>query len=509
MRTSVRAVQSLGLLAGFYLLALGALGLVAVVDVLVLTHLDSWFSFAALGLIVPSGLVAVALIRGVFLVRHPEDEAPPGISVSEQQQPELWARVRALAAQAGTREPDEIRIIPVVDAAVSENPRLLGLIAGHRRMLVGVPLMLGLTEPQLDAVLAHELGHYSNRDTRLAGITIRGRQSLITVVEHAGASGRGITAVLFALYASLYMRVSESVSRRQELAADLAAARIAGRDHAADALRQVRALEVAYSYYAAHYAGTGWDAGLLPLHEEIYGGFRSLLSSAKRQQELDEIRNNLPAGETTPYDSHPPIRERVAALEALPADGRTVTGAERPAPALLRNPDLLFAAVAKAVLTPEAAAKRQASWDDLAVAGGRAKLVIACGIATEAVKDAREGDLDDLTALLDAVDEGLMDAIAAEVRETAAGAVPTRRDAREFARTAVLGAARRLAQLELLDAGRAHIVHSWDETVHLHFTDPALDAALNSALDAVVAKPPNTSPLRALLDVVPPSTETS
>jgi hypothetical protein len=102
-----------------------------------------------------------------------------------------------------------------------------------------------------------------------------------------------------------------------------------------------------------------------------------------------------------------------------------------------------------------------------------------------------------------------MDAIAAEVRETAAGAVPTRRDAREFARTAVLGAARRLAQLELLDAGRAHIVHSWDETVHLHFTDPALDAALNSALDAVVAKPPNTSPLRALLDVVPPSTETS
>lgn len=509
MRTSVRAVQSLGLLVGFYLIALGALGLIAVVDVLVLTHLDSGYGFFTLKVLVPSFLVAVPLVRGVFLVRRAKDEVPPGISVSERQQPELWARVRTLAAQAGTREPDEIRMIPVVNAAVSEDPRLLGLLPGHRRMLVGVPLVIGLTEPQLDAVLVHELGHYSNRDTRLAGITVRGRQSLITVVEHAKANGRAITTLFFALYANLYMRVSESVSRRQELAADLAAARIAGRDHTADALRQVRALEVAYSYYTAHYMGTGWDAGLMPLTEEIYGGFRSFLSSAERQRELGEIRDNLPAGESTPYDSHPPIHERVAALEALPADGRTATGAERPAPALLRNPDLLFAAVAKAVLTPEAAMKRQASWDELAVAGGRAKLSKVCSIEIEVLEGAWVGRLDHLTDLLDGIDAGYMDAVAAHLSETAAGAVSIRSDARELARTAVRAAARHLVELELLDTGQAELVHSWDETVHLRCTDPAVDAALAPALDALVATPPNTSPLRALCDVAQPSTETS
>ena len=499
MRTSVRAVQALGLLAGFYLIAIGALALLVGFDALVLTHLDSEESTAGLKLVGLSVLVAIPLVRGVFLVRRPKDEAPPGISVTEQQQPELWARVRALAAQVGTRAPDEIRMIPAVNAAVSENPRLLGLIPGHRRMLIGVPLMLGLTEPQLDAVLAHELGHYSNRDTRLAGITVRGRQSLHTVVEHARASGRGLIAALFTSYAKLYFRVSESVGRRQELAADLAAARIAGRDHAADALRQVPALDAAYDYYLDRYASAGWDAGLLPLAAEFYGGFRSMLSSPKRQEELEKLRREPPAQETTPYDSHPPMHERVAALEALPADGRVVTGAELPASATVRDIDQLFAAVAATALSPKAAGKRPVGWDELAATAGRAALVKDGAATTETTGRVLGGRLTGLTDLLDGIDAGRLDAIADALPKSDAAAAATGRAAREFARTAACTAFRPLVQLELVDAGRARFVHSWDETAHLHFTDPDLADALTAALDALVATPPDTAPLRALL----------
>jgi Zn-dependent protease with chaperone function len=499
MRTSVRAVQALGLLAGFYLIALGALALIVGFDVLVFEHLGSSSSYGALKLVALSVLVAIPLIRGVFLVRRPKDVPPPGISVSEQQQPELWARVRALAGAVGTRAPDEIRMIPAVNAAVSENPRLLGLIPGHRRMLIGVPLLLGLTEPQLDAVLAHELGHYSNRDTRLAGITVRGRQSLITVVEHARASGRGITAALFASYANLYIRVSESVGRRQELAADLAAARIAGRDHAAGALRQVPALDAAYDYYLEHYAGAGWDAGVLPLAEEFYGGFRSLLSNPKRQQELAGIRQELPVQPTTPYDSHPPMPERVAALEALPADGRTVTGAELPASALVRDLDQLFAAVAATALPPQAAGKRTVGWNELTVAAGQAALVARSSFLTEAVQQAWGRPLTGLPDLLDGIDAGQLDAIAAQLPTTEAATGATGRAAREIARTAARHAVRPLVLLALVDSGRARFVHSWDEPLHLDFTPPALTEALTEALDALVASPPNTGPLRALL----------
>ncbi|MEZ0068987.1 Zn-dependent protease with chaperone function [Streptacidiphilus sp. MAP12-20] len=494
MRTSFRALQALALLLGFYVLALGALGLIALVDVLILDNASGGFSAGAFKLVAFSVLAAIPIARGVFFVRRPKDEAPPGISVSEQQQPELWARVRSLAEQVGTRAPAEIRLIPQVNAAVSENPRLLGLIPGHRRMLIGVPLLIGLTEPQLDAVLAHELGHYSNKDTRLAGITVRGRQSLITVVQHARAAGRGVTASVFGAYAKLYLRVSESVSRRQELSADLASARIAGRDHAAAAMRQLPALDLAYDFYLDRYAAVGWDAGYLPLASEFYGGFRSLLGSAKRQAELDEVRAEPPVRETSPYDSHPPVHERVAALEALPADGRVITGEERQALDLLRDVDHLLAAVAAVTLPADAAGKRPVSWEVLARETGRAAL--HRGVAPHCPPGGTVESL--LPTLLDEIDRDGTVPVIARLPRSAEAERATGRAAREFGRGALRGLVERLALLDLVEHGRASYVLTWDEPLHLHYAEGVEDA-LDAALDALVGDSPSTGPLRALL----------
>ncbi|WP_037608086.1 M48 family metallopeptidase [Streptacidiphilus rugosus] len=494
MRTSFRAVQALALLMGFYLLALGALALIALVDFLVLENASDGFNTGALKLVAFSVVVAIPIARGVFFVRRPKDEAPPGISVSEQQQPELWARVRTLAEQVGTRAPAEIRLIPQVNAAVSENPRLLGLIPGHRRMLIGVPLLIGLTEPQLDAVLAHELGHYSNKDTRLAGITVRGRQSLITVVQHARAAGRGVTASVFGAYAKLYLRVSESVSRRQELSADLASARIAGRDHAAAAMRQLPALDLAYDFYLERYASVGWKVGYLPLASEFYGGFRSLLGSAKRQAELDEIRTEPPVRETSPYDSHPPVRERVAALEALPADGRVITGQERPALSLLHDVDHLLAAVAAVTMPADSAGKRPLPWDDLARESGRAHLRLAL-----APHCPPGGSVDGLLPyLLDEIDREGTGPATARLPRSAEADRAKGRPAEESARDALRGLLKRLALLGLLDQGRASYVLTWDEPLHVHYA-PGVEESLSTALDAAVTDAPTTAPLRALL----------
>ncbi|MCZ9338236.1 M48 family metallopeptidase, partial [Streptomyces sp. TRM76130] len=99
----------------------------------------------------------------------------PGLPVTEADEPALWRTVRELADQVGTRAPSRIALTPDVNAAVSEDARLLGLLPGPRRLYLGVPLLQGLTEAQLRSVLAHELGHYSNADTRLAALTARGR----------------------------------------------------------------------------------------------------------------------------------------------------------------------------------------------------------------------------------------------------------------------------------------------------------------------------------------------
>jgi Zn-dependent protease with chaperone function len=62
---------------------------------------------------------------------------------------------------------------------VSEKTRMLGLRVVKRRLYIGAPLLAYFTERQLVSVLAHELGHYGNRDTRLAGIVMSGHNAQV------------------------------------------------------------------------------------------------------------------------------------------------------------------------------------------------------------------------------------------------------------------------------------------------------------------------------------------
>lgn len=130
------------------------------------------------------------------------------------------------------------------------------------RLYIGLPLMAGLDEMQLRAVLAHEMGHYANFDTRLTPLIARGRAQLIRTIGHfheradkkvakerakqerrdekriaKGKQAKGVDtagegamyramAKIYIAYGNFYMRATLSTSRRQELAADLASVRI-------------------------------------------------------------------------------------------------------------------------------------------------------------------------------------------------------------------------------------------------------------------------------------------
>ncbi|MHA6762588.1 hypothetical protein [Streptacidiphilus sp. PAMC 29251] len=155
--------------------------------------------------------------------------------------------------------------------------------------------------------------------------------------------------------------------------------------------------------------------------------------------------------------------------------------------------------MAATALPPQAAGKRTVGWNELTVAAGQAALVARSSFLTEAVQQAWGRPLTGLPDLLDGIDAGQLDAIAAQLPTTEAATGATGRAAREIARTAARHAVRPLVLLALVDSGRARFVHSWDEPLHLDFTPPALTEALTEALDALVASPPNTGPLRALL----------
>jgi len=340
MATSVRAAVSLLLLAGFYVVAFALVAVLGWLAVLAYRS-GSETGGAKLGFV--AAAVAVAIVVALVKVARARPEAEPGLQVSRANAPALWAQVDELAGVAQTRVPDEIRLVPEVNAAVSEDTRMLGLVGGRRRLYLGVPLVQALDVSQLRSVLAHELGHYSRSHTRLGPITYRGRTAIGATLDQL--SGNVVGWVLSG-YARLYLLVSATVSRRQELEADELSVRVAGRSVAQGTLRELPLIDRAWGFYGAAYLDDGWEAGYAPTAAGFFGGFGQLL--AARGDELQTMRLDAPPAEQSRWDSHPSIAARVAAMDRMP--DVPVTRDARPATSLVPGFDNAAAALAEQVV---------------------------------------------------------------------------------------------------------------------------------------------------------------
>lgn len=556
MGATLRALRALVLLAGFYLLGLLLLAVLAGLDLLLHLHAPA---SVAVKLYVVSALLAIPLVRGLFMLRTPKGEEPGGLPVTEADEPALWRTVRELADRVGTRPPSRIVLTADVNAAVAERARLLGLLPGPRTLYLGVPLVQGLTEGQLRAVLAHELGHYSHSDTRLAAVTVRGRAQVLRTIEHfeeragrtaarerarqekknarAEARGRrtkeietahaGITyrgmAKIYTAYAKLYFRATLSVSRRQEYAADAAAARIAGRDATASALREIPALDAAFGFYMRRYATLGSDARLLPPRGEVFGGFGRMLDA--RSLELVGLRGELPEETPSPYDSHPPIADRVRRIEELPADGRT-DEARGAALALLSAPERTLVGLEDAALTEEVLRfRRTGGWPELLDASMTASLASLSTPLHRALAMYTK-DRPTLPALLTVIDDGGLWQLARRLPMSDQAADAKGRAFREFVRPTLHESLHTMALAELSGRSRLRWEFSWSQPAGARLlpaadgtgpvpgpaaagagvdtsvdtsADTELDTVLDAAVGAAVADAPDTGPLRALL----------
>lgn len=209
---------------------------------------DTWFH-RGVGVLV---LGVAWLVRPGFLRRLPEtaDE----VVVDTGTTPHFAALVAQVAALVGTPPPDEIRVLPVVNAYAG--PR--GLRA--RVLGLGAPLWVAESwQPRL-ATLAHEIGHFAHGDI------LRGRyvgSAYATLAEWLAmfspdsdrASTYGETPVFATIvtapvrYAvrgmlALFDAVNSAASRRQELLADLAAVQVAGTDAAVSSLELLLAQDL-------------------------------------------------------------------------------------------------------------------------------------------------------------------------------------------------------------------------------------------------------------------------
>ncbi|RLK58971.1 M48 family metallopeptidase [Actinokineospora cianjurensis] len=489
MFVGLRAALAVAMLAGFYLLALGVAGGLVVLEVVALRE-SPVLGLKLAFFVVPA---VFAILVALVSIERRRDDIVDGVAITPSQQPRLWALVTELASRVGTRPPDEIRVVAAVNAAVVENTRLLGLVVTSRRLYVGAPLLAGLSEQQMASVLAHELGHYANRDTRLSGVVVTGRDALRRVVTGmSGASDlQGALAGVFASYAKVYMRLSSAICRRQELAADAVSARIAGSAAAASALRELHVVDFSWTWFLKRHITTGWAVGYLP--RSIFDRFTELRATPELAPVLADLRaQDPPGGDADPYDSHPPTLSRVAAIEAIAAP-TPADWPDRPALALVDDPvPLLDRALLLAMNGVDE--RKRVDWTNYGHLVIQQHMIAATRPLAQAAGRVRGGQ-PTLRAVLDALDAGKLLYLAPVDEDEQTGGPRARR---ERARTSVGDALGLLVNLALVAAGHGRWDVDWTGNATLRLTDTGLND-LPDLLAAALADDRDSTDLRAVL----------
>ncbi|MFJ8964340.1 M48 family metalloprotease [Lentzea sp. NPDC102401] len=295
----MRAALALVMLAGFFVLALGLTVLLGVLAYVLFDRgdVEGGAFLTALTLIV-GGPSLYAMVRA-FWARP----RPTGVPLTRATHPELWRHVDELAVLAGTRSPDDIRLVNEANAGVWERH-------GTRYLELGLPFVAGMTIGELRSVVAHELGHYGGGHTQVSAVTFRAKLALGMVI----GQGSYLSAVLYA-WARLYALVAASESRKHERFADEVSVAAAGAEATARSLLRGGPLGEAWSEYLRWYVSLAVLAGRTP---PLLEGFRAYLDHPRRVHQLREIEPLMAAQEPSSiFDSHPPIRERVATIRQL------------------------------------------------------------------------------------------------------------------------------------------------------------------------------------------------
>ncbi len=303
-----RVLLALVLMLGFYVVALGVVfGLV-------------WIPYAMWHHGHLNGKIAFFCLAGAFLIMkaiapRPDRFEPPGPRLADGRHPRLFEMVRSLARATDQAMPAEVYLVPEVNAWVAQRGGLMGF--GSRPVMgLGLPLLQTLRVSQLKAVLAHEFGHYHGGDTKLGPWIYKTRAAIgRTLQELAGHST--MLQAPFKGYGALFLRVTHAVSRRQELQADALAARVAGSLPLIEGLKATHGAALAFTAYWSSEVAPVLDSGFLPPLAE--GFLRFSQARAVADAVSRGVTEALNSGTSDRYDTHPPLRERVAALARLPS----------------------------------------------------------------------------------------------------------------------------------------------------------------------------------------------
>lgn len=274
---------------------------------------------------------AAAFFVGLYRLFFPPRVRMLGVEVSPQEQPEIWTLARQVAAEVSTKAVDQIIVTPDPGVSVHLEGSLLVTLfgRGHRVLQVGIPSIHALTVEELRSILAHEYGHFSNRDTQWSTFTYAMGNGLMTAfratpgpIRQEAAQERGwmdlVTALnpgywtLF-LFIRLFSNVTSAFSRVREVMADVRAMKLYGGEPFRNGLSKIAFNDATFSLIV--------QCRIVPAlarEHMLVSDFSAVMGLAKadlsgdQRQEIDTI---LATEKPSPYDSHPTTKTRLSYSE--------------------------------------------------------------------------------------------------------------------------------------------------------------------------------------------------
>ena len=263
--------------------------------------------------------------------------APEGVAVNRRQVPRLFQLIDEFQRELRTPRFHRVLLTDEFNAAVMQRPRL-GIFGGYQNYLIlGLPLMQTLAPAEFRAVLAHELGHISGKHGQFGHWIYRLRYSWEQILEsfqktatqgqHAGENAIGLMLALagslgfylfygfFSWYVPFFSAYSFVLARADEYEADRYSAKLAGAKNLASALVS---LEIKGGYLLPAFWSEMRDQANADTLPNPYSDLSASMRRAIAPEQAKTLLQQVLAEETGYVDTHPCLKDRLAALGCRP-----------------------------------------------------------------------------------------------------------------------------------------------------------------------------------------------
>ncbi len=322
-------------------------------SVLTLVDLVAGIWFVAAGrfsaLILASWLLAGASLWALFkgLIGRTA-ESVSSVAIDRVSEPEVRTTCDAVAGKVDTKPADEIRVRADADVSVHIRGGLLNLMGGttKRILTIGLAFAATATTGEFEAILAHEFGHFSNRDTEWGRLTQTVRATVVNALIAMPKPGTGGWLLyyllsyfnpafwLLILYTRIFAFVTAGFRRVQEVLADKVAVERYGSDSFCSGLVKHARVSAAVGSYARMVTQRSKQPGFRQPIDAI-ANILSVLSYIETHHGAD-LSQALISGTTSIYDTHPPLSVRTAYAKRFAIAGDKFAD-ERPATSLFAD----------------------------------------------------------------------------------------------------------------------------------------------------------------------------